>query len=149
MNRGIRFKIPNKWGTLLSDILKGIKYEDYVWEIDEDEVFLEGGDFLFSTNRLSGHLFKEAISSAIYYVVFINLQAFPCDENICEISSYSDFIKSDCEIIMFICDNIYVDIYVKNQCIIELLHKNAIEHKFTEIEIITDTNDTRSVFQAK
>lgn len=148
MYRGIRFKVPNEWGTILNDILQGINCEDYIWVVDEDEVFEEEGDFLFKTDRLSGKMFNEMISSSKYYVVFVNLKAFPNNKNVSKINDYNDFVKSNCEIALFVCDNVFVDIYVKNQQTMEFLYKNAMEHKFSEIELITNSNDRRTVFQA-
>lgn len=37
---GIEFKIPNVWGTLLNDILDGIKLEDLIFKLGDEEVFL-------------------------------------------------------------------------------------------------------------
>lgn len=148
MCRGISFKVPNEWGTILNDILQGINCDDYIWAIDEDEVFGDEGDFLFKTDRLSGKMFNEMISSSSYYVVFLNLKAFPNNKNVSEINDYNDFVKSNCEIAMFVCDNVFVDVYVKNQQIIEIVYKNAIKHQFSGIQFITDSNDRRTVFQA-
>ena len=148
MIRGIRFKIPNKWGALLSDILQGISYDRYIWKINEDQVYTEDNNFLFTNKALSGPLFKKHISTVPYYTVFINLQAFSSDHDLCEIHCYDEFIHSTCEFAVFICDNIFVDIYVKSQSDLELFHKNALEHHFTKIEFITDTNDTRETFRA-
>ena len=38
MIRGIKFKIPNKWGYVLKDILKDISLENYIVKINEDNV---------------------------------------------------------------------------------------------------------------
>ncbi|WP_435791299.1 DUF2691 family protein [Clostridium sp.] len=38
--RGIKFEIPNSWGSFISEILNGICVEQYVWKISEDQVYL-------------------------------------------------------------------------------------------------------------
>ena len=40
MNLGIEFKIPNKYGNHLKQILTNIDREDYMWNITEDEVYI-------------------------------------------------------------------------------------------------------------
>lgn len=146
MYRGINFKVPNQWGTLLFDILHGTSYDNFTWKIVEDEVYVTGGNFLFTSDTLNGQSFKKIISSDPYYVVFANLQAFPNENAICEINNYSDYMNSECEIVILVCDNIFVDIYTKNQHDIELLEKNALKHGFSEIKMLTDKNDSRNLF---
>ena len=121
--------------------------EQYVWKISEDQVYLRR-KILFLSEVLNGQNFKETISCPSYYAVFANLQAYPIGSEFNELNSYEDFLKSSCEIAMFICDNIFVDIYVKDENIINTIKYTAEQCDFKEIDYITDENDCNKEFCA-
>lgn len=148
MIRGIRFKLPNVYDSFINKILNGINKDKYIWKIDEDQVFINGGDFLFSTDIYNGQDFKRIISHPSYYTVFINLRAYPIGTVFDEVKDYNVFLKSNCELIVLITDSTFVDIYSKNRADIEMINLNAQKNNFTEIEYITDENDKRKEFEA-
>lgn len=63
-----------------------------------------------------------------------------------EINNYSDFLKSDCLLILFITDNEFVEIYAKNEEFIKSIEKNAVENNFSNIEIIQNTTNVKKIF---
>lgn len=145
MVRGISFKIPNVYDKVLSSILKGIQYELYSWIISEDEVLISMKQgYLFEDKRLEGKDFEIEIERKTYMPFFINLQAYPAGKDRSKINSYEDFKKSHCEFVVLIWDCIYVDVYIKNSNVIELIKHNAEEKVFNDIEYITDENDCRT-----
>lgn len=144
--RGIEFKIPNLYGSFISDILNGISVEQYVWKISEDEAYLNMEKSLFLTEVLTGQDFKETICYPSYYIVFANLQAYPNGSDLNELNTYEDFLKSSCEIVILITDSIFVEIYAKDEKIINKIKYNAEQCDFKEIRYITDKNDCRTVF---
>ncbi|WP_346848697.1 DUF2691 family protein [Clostridium sp. UBA5119] len=141
MIRGLRFKIPNEYNFFINKITDGINKDTYVWEIFEDQVFVEKGDFLFDSDIYSGQKFNEIISQSPYYATALNLQVFPCETNIQQVKNYNEFLSSNCELVFLICDVIFVDIYSKSMKIIEIIRLNAQNNNFQEIEYITDEND--------
>lgn len=141
MIRGIRFKLSNEYNSFINKILEGINIGNHFWKIDEDQVFAGGGDFLFTTDIYAGNDFKKIISMPSYYVVFLNLKAFPDKCSFNEIRDYSDFLKSNCELIVLISDSIFVSIYSKNRNHIETIKLNAQKNGFQDIEYITQEND--------
>ena len=153
MIRGISYKVPNKWGKLFEQITKYIEVEKYYWfNIEsQNQVFNEqrsDGEFLFDVDYYGGSEFKEKIGSSNYYAVFVKLQAYLSNKTLAEIDSYNEFLKSNCEIILFVVDNTFVDIYVKDRTIIEKLKLSAEEHGFTDIDYITEKNDKMETFKA-
>lgn len=144
MVRGITFKLPNTYDIFIEKILSGIDMDKYVWKIDEDQVFISGGDFLFTSDIYAGQKFKRIISQSSYYVVFLNLQAFQDGNSLNEIKVYNDFLESNCELIVLVSDSIFVTIYSKNRKDIEAIKLNAQKNNFQEIEYITEENDRKT-----
>lgn len=141
MIRGIRVKLPNEYDSFINTVLHGIDMKNYIWRIDEDQVFIGGGDFLFSTDCYNGQDFERISSKPSYYVVFLNLKAFITGDINIEIKGYDDFLKSNCELIILVSDAIYMSIYAKNRNNIETIKFNAQKNNFQDIEYITQEND--------
>lgn len=146
--RGLTFKIPNEYGALIADIVEPVKCDNYNWHIDNDEIHLVIEDaltdnWLFNETVVKGKDFSRAITSNIYYTIFAELKAFPKNQPITIVSGYKDFINSDCQVIVLIYDCIYVDVYCKNETVIEKLFSNAENKGYKDIEYIDD-NDPRT-----
>lgn len=65
-----------------------------------------------------------------------------------ELNTYEDFLKSDCEIIILITDSVFVDIYAKDEMVINKIKYNAEQCDFKDIAYITDENDYRTYLSA-
>ena len=142
MIRGIKFKIPNKWGYILKDILKDISLENYIVKINEDnEIWIENDKQLLEEKIIEGEKFSKLISKNLYYTIFANIHIYEKESKISNIKTYEQFLKSDCEIIILIIDSIDVCIYVKNKEILNRIELNVKENKFKNIKYITDEND--------
>ncbi|MEQ2441818.1 DUF2691 family protein [Solibaculum intestinale] len=145
--RGMSFLVPNQYDSVLAKILEGILLEDYIWKIDEDEILLSrNGDFkdLFETHILKGQEFRKTVDTNSYLVIFANIQGYFSLENHKDLETYQDFLNSTCQIVILICDTIYVEIYAKDRKIIEKIKFNAEYYGFEEVEYITDENDGRT-----
>lgn len=146
MIRGLSFEMPNEYGSHLNTILYGISMDKYIWSISEDDAFIDSDNFLFDFGVLNGESFGKIIALPSYYVLFANIQAYRRESDFYEIDTYSDFLRSKCELIIFIVDAVFADIYAKEQTIIEKIKKNAEQNKFENIRYITDENDIRTEF---
>lgn len=151
MIRGIKFKVPTDCKKIFDLILNNIDISKYYWtNIErENQVFLlnESNDFLFEKSQYSGIEFEMLIRNNEYYAVFVKLQA--CKTDACkEIITYSDFLNSDCEMIILITDEIFIDIYVKNSDDLERIKSNAEMNSFLNIQYLTDENDKRDIICA-
>ena len=149
MRRGISFEIPNDYGRFLGDVLQPIEINAFHWKIGIGESYkivndkLDGMLFPDSQESISGTELKTTLESNDYYVIFADLQAYPSKE-ISSIETYEEFMESDCELVLLVVDCSYVTIYCKNQEAIISLQKNALNNGFTDIEYITDENDSRT-----
>ncbi len=150
MIRGIQFQIQNGFEKIFKFIFTDIDVNKYNWiniESDDQVFNLNDNNFLFTQLTYTGNEFKKIISKNNYYAVFVNLQAFS-SKCFNAITTYGEFINSDCEIILLITDSIFVDIYAKDFKIIEVIKKNAYKNGFSNIRYITDENDTRTKITA-
>ncbi len=147
--RGISFEIKNEYGRYILDILTNLISATWHWSIGPGESYkIENGTLganLFPDDTiLNGLSFLNCISVDEYYVIFADLKAFPQREDVVEIKSYEDFLKSSCEMVLLIIDSSYVSLFVKEESIIDKLFERATASYYTNIQLITDENDTRS-----
>ncbi len=126
MVKGLSFKILNEQGKYLFDILESISITKYNWQCIDAEVYDNRYENLFNKDTINGEELNRIISKQNYYIVNIQLEAYEKIEDRKEIKLYTDFIKSDCEIMLCIYDSEFCEIYFKNE---ELLNK---EYKILE-----------------
>lgn len=149
MRRGISFEIPNEYGSLLGEVLKPIVITTFNWRIGSGESYMVVDEQLdkelFSEDRdvIKSAELKNLLETNKYYIIPADLQAFPKGE-IPHIGTFEEFIERNCELVLLVVDCSCVTIYCKNQKAIELLHKNAIDCGFEDVENITDKNDSRT-----
>lgn len=141
---GIEFKIPNVWGTLLNDILDGIKLEDLIFKLGYEEVFLSNNEFLFKEDIYFGLEFSKLIKNKKYYTVFLNLKLYDKNTNYYDdIENYNDFLNSNCKLILIITDCEYVEIYSKDIKYLNIIKENAIKNNFSNIVDINKREDIK------
>ena len=149
--KGIEFKIPNEYDKYLGKILEKVNDNNYIWKIEETEIYLEqnenNNENLFQNNRYSNVEFQERIFSQKYYMIFANIKMYLEEDNI-EINIYEDFIKSKCILILLVTDNEFVEVYSKDQDILDIIYKNAITNKFKDVMYISNNNYKRKKFSA-
>jgi len=126
--RGIEFKIPNKYGMFLKDILQGIEDDSSKWIVSYEEVLFDGTTHLFEKDEYSEKEFKDLISSPNYYLVFLNLsRMLPNGEK---------------DLTLIIDDNIFVDVYSNKSYLLEKIKTNCEKNGFEELhEIDNGLND--------
>lgn len=56
------------------------------------------------------------------------------DSIINEIKTINDFYKSDCELILLVTDNIYVEVYSKNEDYLSIIKNNLLKAGITKWE---------------
>lgn len=144
----IRFKIRNEYSNVLAKILESIGIKDYLWKVVEHEIYNIQTEDLFDKQLYSNQEFKSIIENNIYYPIFANIQLYHEDKDIVEIQTYKHFINSNCKLILFITDNVFVDIYVKEEKDLNVLYNNAINNNFLEIRCIRDNQLARKKFSS-
>lgn len=145
---GICFKVPNEYDTILYKILENIELDDKsICKIKEDEVLNEKGDCFFNDEIYKWIDFKKMIKSKKYYPIFLNLQIYYNSTSLQDINNYSEFLDSECQLILFITDNEYVEVYAKNPNDLNLMNQNVIKYNFKDVKYI-DENRVRKEFTA-
>lgn len=152
MNIGIKFKIHNEYGNYLKQILNNLDTTNDIWKIEEDEVLVkdnQNNGYLFPQQKciLDNMEFMEIISCEEYYTIFINIKLYRSEDEVI-IENYEDFLKSTCILVLFITDNEFVDIYSKDENMLKIIYKNALENEFSDIKYITENDSKRKKFSA-
>lgn len=148
VKRGIHFKIPNTYGCFLADMLSPIDITSYSWFIGGEESYhVKNGDLhhpLFpEETEMDGETFSHLIHQDEHYLIFANLKAFS-NGPVKDIETYEAFRKSNCDLALLIVDSTFVDMYCKNQQMIESLYTHALSHSFEDVAYLTDANNTRT-----
>lgn len=142
---GIRFEIPNEYGQFLKKILENVKIKNGFWKIVTDDIIKKNGDYIFNEEIYNNIDFQEIISSNEYYLTFADIQYYN-ENKFSEIYDFESFLKSNCDLLIIVVDNIFVDIYSKSKVIIKHIENNAIKYKFKNITIINNKLDKRNTF---
>ncbi|PFL30449.1 hypothetical protein COJ26_23495 [Bacillus thuringiensis] len=150
MKRGITVDILDGYDKLLWKVLKPIDITAFDWQaMGREEAYIivgnELGPELFSEDNeiMAGSALKKLIKDNIYYLLFVDLKAYPKGEVLGEIETYEEFKESKCEVVVLVADGDYIQIYVKNQEEIEMMYENA-RNQGLYVEYITDENDGRT-----
>lgn len=148
---GLKFKIKNEYDTILNKILYNIDCSQYKWKIVEEEVLTHSTNSdnynFFLKDKYTNDEFQKLIKK-IHYPIFLNLQMFKINSKEKTIENYAQYLNSDCELIIFILDNEFTEIYVKEQTILEKIYKNALRFDFKNIEFINNKNEVKNIFSA-
>lgn len=83
-----------------------------------------------------------------YYLIFVELKAFSKTSNVGDITTYQEFIGSDCQFVILIVDCSYVTLYAKDQNTVKHLFLKAIANGYENTEYIADENDGRTTLIA-
>lgn len=144
-NMGVSFEIPNKHGKYLSDILEPIPFGEYLWLIDNDEIHLLANnefthEFLFKEEDIiiSGEKLYNTAKTNNYYMIFVTLRAFFNNGDVQPVSSYREFLESDCEIVLAVDDCSYVMFWCKDNQLILNMYNYALSKGYKNIEYISE-----------
>ncbi|MED1114622.1 DUF2691 family protein [Bacillus paramycoides] len=149
MKRGITVDIPGGYDNLLWKVLKPIDITAFDWKVGNEESYLIAGNGLgpelFSEDNevMKGSELKKLLKDNIYYLIFVDLKAYPKGEVLGEIETYEEFKESMCEVVVLVADGDYIQIYAKDQEVIEMMYENALNQGLY-VEYITDENDGRT-----
>lgn len=142
---GISFKIKNEWDTILNKIFYEMDFSECVWKIVDDDVHGKELDMFFSKDEYSNDEFMEIIKEK-HYPVALNLQMFLKSKMVENVYSYNEFLKSSCQLVLNIVDNIFVDIYAKNENVLKKIHNNAVNFGFMDVSYINDISEVSPAF---
>lgn len=148
VRHGISFKIPNTYGHFLTDMFSPVDITSYSWFVGGEESYsVKNGGLnqpLFPEEaEMDGDTFCHLIHQDEHYLIFANLKAFSKGP-VKDIRTYETFLDSNCELVLLIVDSTFVDIYCKDQQLIESLYTHALSRSFEDVAYLTDANDTRT-----
>lgn len=148
MIRGLSFKISQGISNPLFNILAGVDAEKYswfcvpnqeeVWDTDSNLPFFKKADY-------NGREFADLIKRDCN-IIFLKLQAYISKSEYFNISSYDEFIKSDCQLLLLVYDCIFAEIYCRNTDITKAIYNSIINKRYSDVAFITDSNDNRYKF---
>ena len=99
---------------------------------------------LFLRNAYEGNDFHDIINQD-HFVIFLKLQAYNPEDACNEILSYQDFQKSNCQLLLLIHDCCNIDMYLRNQTLLEEVYQYVASSDYFEtVRYICDDNDTRT-----
>ncbi len=138
---GIEATYISSYEKLIYTLLKGIDFKKYDFYVVEDEIIVEGGNKKFP-DKIVGDEFLDYFSKDDYYVIFLNLQIYNKGVEAFDIYDYNEFLKSDCQFILLVTDNRYIECYFKDENIKDVVLKNLDANNIS-YDIKTLDNDGR------
>lgn len=146
--RGIRFEIPNEWGSYLKLMFNRIPIGGYSWKVFDSQVYIDKTKAFLKNGIYTGEQFESLIRKEDYYIVYFGLFAYLDKNKIVNIKNHDDFLESSCDICMLIYDSSLVNIYIKRKELLSIFLTNAKNQNFEKIEYITAQNDWIKDFHA-
>ncbi len=138
---GIEATYISSYEKLIYTLLNGIDFKKYDFYVVEDEIIVEGGNKKLP-DKIVGDEFLDYFSKDNYFVYFMNLQIYNKGVEAFGIDDYNEFLKSDCQFILLITDNRYIECYFKEESIKDVFLKNLDANNIS-YEIKTVENDGR------
>lgn len=148
---GLDIKIPDGVGQYIFKLLEEIDFVSYTWTIQsEDAIRYENHDWnfnekIFSKECMDGNEFLQSINRGSYYMIFVDIHAYPMEKEKYAIETYQDFLDSDCELVFLCADSIYVEIYCKHEEILQQIIKNCEKNQFEVKEISLQDVQSRTL----
>lgn len=121
--KGICFLINNEYDRYIYKILKGISSKENIWFVEETDVWKKDSKPLFDKNVYSNNEFFDIIKEQ-YYVIFCNVKLYKHVSDISAIETVDDFLKCNCELILLVTDNVYVEVYSKCEEYLNIIKDN-------------------------
>lgn len=150
---GLEFEIENEYDTFIEKILKGTCFPTLDWKIFTDSIIRKGEngkeiDGLFPIKEINGKDFQKRISENLYYLIFADLKGYKADASKNDIDSYSDFVSSNCEIVVLCVDSVYISVFCKKNSDLLAIKENCKRNNFKDVKEIADTEATSHYFGA-
>jgi len=79
---------------------------------------------------LHGEEFFKSISRDNYYLIFVDIKAYPADSERVEIKTFEDYSNSNCEIVLLCTDSIFIEFYSKDKTVLDKVYNNGLENDF-------------------
>lgn len=138
---GLDIKVKNRYSNYLYKIFEGIDLLNYVWEINTDDfLYYDGGDLkqnIFGSDILNGEELLKCISRDSYYMIFVDIKAYPLGSDRIDIRIFEDFLKSNCEIVLLCTDSTFIELYSKDRDVLDRIYHNCKGIDFENVEYVS------------
>lgn len=142
---GLEFQVKNEKNNFLYKILRNVNVLTYEWEIITDDTIdyenLNIDQGLLCSNVVDGESFFKSIIKEKYYMIFVDVKAFPKNSTHEKIVTVKEFLESDCQMILLCVDSEFIEFYCKEKLIYDTVYHNCIEFSFENIEDISMENN--------
>lgn len=148
MNVKVEFIWSDKYpsGDILRRLFEGFDCSKYTWEVDNEHALDEANRDLFESRMYTGEDFEKAVSKKAESVTLVSLKAF--DGKAEKIASFDDYLDSDCQLMLYVIDGNFIDIYCKNQDELKFFYDRAKLLEAEELCYADCNEDMRSAFCA-
>lgn len=142
--QGLSFDIPQGIGNNLWKILKGMRIDQYIWVVPNDQcdVWDASHHDFFDKVLFTGNEFEKYIQN-MHSILFLKLQAYVQSSEIFELITIDDFYKSDCILLLLIYDCEHVEVYSHCPTILSKIGRSVSENNFTSLKVISNIEDVR------
>lgn len=117
--------------------------ESYYFHVVDASIFVNGTEIKVP-NRFKAEYFKDLIRHSFVGECFV-LHLYPESAFPEQIETYHDFLQSECEIIILMCDCYFVEVYCKSNLWLQLLLKKARSIEGTTVEEKYTLTDARTI----
>ena len=147
---GLDINVKNQYSNYLEKIFQSINLSIYDWEVITDDILVrENGKIkegLFNSHFLNGNNLNEAISKESYYMIFVDLKAYPLNTKRKNIQTYKDFVESECRLIFLCTDSTFIEVYCKDSKTLAKIYDNCINYSFESVMYVSvEQAKTRSM----
>ena len=126
MKRGIEFELSDGAGKLLLALLRLPTLRSMTAICNEYEAVTDQGNLELPTMVSAGELAND-LEEKTPMVLFLNLKLLPPGEACGELSDYADFLCSNACLVCLITDLRYVEVYGKDEMLLETIAETARE----------------------
>ena len=147
MIRGIEFELRQEnTNDILKKIVETVGLEIQYWFIPKAQCEVWSSDFndTFLTHELYYRTDFVQKCSLPFNVIFLKVQAYLHPKSFENITTYSEYIQSNCQLIILISDCKYVEIYCKEIDVLQKFFACFRDQAENLIRWITDNNDSRT-----
>lgn len=144
MYRGIEFELVHSYPDILKFLFYDFDATKYIWDIFNEQAWDEKYNELFESRVYSSSEFKNALQKPDFSIMLLQIYAFNDKVNIIE--SYEDYLLSDCQIMLFIIDCDFIEIYCKNEKDLKFFYYKAEKLNTKKLIYLTEKNDLRTEF---
>ena len=127
----------NKYSNYLYKIFRNTNVRHYYWDVITDGTIINRENMeqnIFTKDVLSGDEFLDCIKHKDYYLIFVDLKAYSRKDDIREITTFSEFLESNCKIIFLCVDTVECTVICKDIQTLEIIYNNCLEDAFISVE---------------